>query len=287
MKNKISVIAIAVFGICLCLGLSDYFYSYDYNIPIERMNDYRIPCTSVEIEGIKYKVEIDLGSKTALSLHEDVLNKIKKDPCGSSRRLDFLGNKYETPLYNINNVRTGSYFLKQTKAREESLEYSESNSIIIKSTEEHNAGRIGREFFEGKNLFFDLSHNIFIVCSKLKDLKKKGYDLENFPAIPFKNTSKGIVFDIETDLGIKKLMLDTGSTGTAIRNSGNEQKKLETFQTSQFVMNGVDFGPRKIYLLNITPLFEGIDGFLGMDFLNEHVVYLDFTKQVAYIGKTL
>jgi hypothetical protein len=31
-------------------------------------------------------------------------------------------------------------------------------------------------------------------------------------------------------------------------------------------------------------IFQEIDGVLGMDFLNHHVVYLDFQHKKAYIG---
>ncbi len=287
MKKLISVITIIIFISAIYLIKIESVESHNHIIPIEHINEYKIPCASIKIEDKSYLVEIDLGSKTALSLHENVLRKIKKDPCGTSRRMDFLGNKYETPQYSIHNVRVGSYFLKKTLVKEESLEFSLKNSVIGEAGVKESVGRIGREFFEDKNLFLDFRHRVFMISHKLKDISKNGYEYKNLTAVPFQNTKKGIIFEITIDAGVKKLAIDTGATITAIRNSGNEQKKLETFQTSQFVMNGVDFGPRKIYLLNITPLFEGIDGFLGMDFLNEHVVYLDFTKQVAYIGKTL
>ena len=96
MKKKggilLVLIMIALFS---ARGLFRHYY---FVIPIEFLNAYQIPCTSVEIEGNRYQVEIDLGAKTALSLRIDVLEKLKKDPCGTSRRIDFRGNQYETSL---------------------------------------------------------------------------------------------------------------------------------------------------------------------------------------------
>lgn len=287
MKKTGIVLTIFFMATFLVLCGLGFFRSYYFSIPIEFVNAYQIPCTSIEIEGRSYPVEIDLGSKTALSLHKEVLDKISKDRCGVSRRLDFLGNKYETPLYFISNVKIGSLLLRKIKAKEESSGFSAKSSILIQAKENRSEGRLGRDFFSGKNLFMDFSHRIFIACSKLKDIEREGYETKKLAAIPFKSTADGVILEIETDMGLAKFVLDTGTTASAIRKTREAlENEILAIETSKFAMSGIDFGPRKLYLLDISPEFEEIDGFLGMDFLNEHVVYLDFAKEVAYIAKT-
>lgn len=285
-KRGIALTILSIAAFFLLYG-SDLFRSYYFSIPIEHVNAYRIPCTSIEIEGKNYPVEIDLGSKTALSLHKEVLDKIRKDPCGLSRRADFLGNKYETPLYLIPSIKIGSLLLKKIKAKEESLDFTATNSIVTQAKETQNGGRLGRDFFSGKNLFMDFSHRTLIACSKLKDIEREGYEVKKMTPVPFKNTAGGVVLEIETDMGRMNFVLDTGSTTSVIRDTKKmPENKMPIVETLKFSMNGIDFGPQKLYLLNISPEFEEIDGLLGMDFLNEHALYLDFAKKTAYIGKT-
>jgi hypothetical protein len=62
-------------------------------------------------------------------------------------------------------------------------------------------------------------------------------------------------------------------------------ERLTVTETAKFSMNSIDFGPQKLMLLDISEQFDEINGFLGMDFLNKHIVYLDFAKNIAYIEK--
>ncbi len=291
MKKKGIFLALVLLAVLSSVWGLSFFRSYDFIVPIEFLNAYQIPCTSIEIEGSTYQVEIDLGSKIPLSLDKHVLEKIKKDPCGTSRWIDFRGNRYETLTYSIPEIRLGTFLLKKIKAKEESLHFAAENSIIIESKEHLNAGRIGRDFFSGKNIFMDFNHRIFIACGKLKDLEKRGYKTEDLAVVPFKITLDGIVLEIETDMGKRKFVLDTGSTVSAIRweplqESNKERLGIPVIETSKFSMGKIDFGFRELYLLDISQAFDGMDGLLGMDFLKEHLIYLDFAKSTAYVGKS-
>lgn len=287
--KKIGVVfSIVSVGLFLSLYGLTVFRSYFFSIPIELVNAYQIPCTSIEIGGNSYLVEIDLGSKTALSLSKEVLDKLKKDPCGVSRRVDFLGNKYETPLYFLSNVKVGRLLLKKIKAREESSSFTQ-HSTLVAAKECQNMGRIGRDFFSDKNLFMDFGHHVFVACNQLKDIKKAGYEVKEMTSIPFKTTANGITLEIETDMGSGKFVLDTGATGSCIRNAKkshvDQQNGMPFVITSKFSIGGTEFGPTKLYLLDISPELDKIDGFLGMDFFTNHLVYLDFKKETIHIGK--
>jgi predicted aspartyl protease len=121
-----------LFIISSFLVISRNFYRQDdLIIPVEYLNSYQIPCTSIEIEGTRYSVEVDLGSKTALSLHKSVLDKMRKTLCGTIRRIDFRGNKYETSAYIIPKIKMGSLLLKKIKAKEESVHFLNEGSIVI------------------------------------------------------------------------------------------------------------------------------------------------------------
>ncbi len=255
---------------------------------------YMIPTTCVEIQGGKYEVEIDLGSKTALTLNKSVLEQIEKTPGGVSRWMNFMGEKYEAPKYFINEVKAGNFSIKNVTSKEESGNFANQGSIIIQDPMHEaaeKAGRIGRDFFSKRNLFLDFHRSVFIICSNMKDLKRNNYQPDKFTQTPITLTSDGVVIDVETDIGVKKFLLDTGSTISAIRNTHIQENStirngMPVYESSKFTIRGTDFGGQILYLLDISPDFKDSDGILGMDFLIEHAVYLDFSKNIAYIGKT-
>lgn len=282
MKKVQFLLLLTVVLLAGFLGI-DYFQSYYFVIPLESLNSYNIPSSYVEIEGKPYLLEIDLGAKSALSLHKDILNHIDKTPCGKSRRKDFLGNTYTTNAYLIPKVKIANQTLKKIKAKEESPEFA-ANSVITKPNTAPSLGRVGRDFFEGKNLFLDFSRGLIIVCSHLKDIEREGYDPTRACPVPFQNSPAGIIFKIETDMGTKNFALDTGSTKSTIRAKSNTKKTdgLKFVKTTLFATPNKDFGPQNLLELNISESFDEIDGLLGMDFLEKTPVFLDQKKQLAY-----
>jgi hypothetical protein len=83
------------------------------------------------------------------------------------------------------------------------------------------------------------------------------------------------LLSIETDTGTYRLMLDTGSTSTAIR-------APHSAITEKFCIMGHDFGERPIKALDVNPRLE-FDGFLGMDFFREYPLFIDYSNKVIFI----
>lgn len=271
---------------------------YYFSIPIEFKPYSHLPVTSIEIEGKNHKVEIDLGARMPLSLRETILKDLIKKPNGTSRRVDIWGNEYETPLFHIPKAKTGDFTVKKIETREESYDFATKNSTVYDDTDRTEeercqyTGRIGRGFFSGKNIFMDFHNSIFILCKDLKDLGRDGYKFENLTSAPFEITLSGILLKTETDIGITRFVIDTGSTISILRSSltapNLETKRygLSVFSSVKFSFNGIDLGPQDFCLLEISPVFKEMDGLLGMDFLQEHIIYLDFKTNTAYIGKS-
>lgn len=92
---------------------------------------------------------------------------------------------------------------------------------------------------------------------------------------------------------MKNLALDTGAFKTMVRSTLSEDELpaercfgMPVLNTSKFVLNGTDFGSRNLYFLDITPTLDDMDGYLGMDFLKEHAIFLDFERKMAHICKS-
>lgn len=293
MKKKIAyffLFAALLSGFYYCLGTSRY------KVPLEFDPYSGCPIVSLQIEEKKYPLELDLGSKISLSLQNRVLKKIKKTQDGTSRRLDYQGNRYETPCYLIPKASLHTFSASKIRAQEES--YSFLNSSLLYSNTGRKAeeiaysyfGRLGLDFFSHHNFLIDCQNAHLILCKKIEDLRGDGYKIENFAVGSFTLSPGGILLNIDTDLGALKMILDTGSTHTFIRSSLLDGKNysmshlnIPMLHTSKFVLNGIHCGPFDLYSMNIPASFAFTDGLLGMDFLKHHALFFDFETQCVYI----
>ena len=66
----------------------------------------------------------------------------------------------------------------------------------------------------------------------------------------------------------------------------NEKHGFPIYTTSMFEIGSKNFGSMNLYLFDITPELHEIDGVLGMDFVKNHVIYIDYKDKVLYIGNS-
>lgn len=267
-----------------------FFYQKTYHTCINvNFASTNVPMTNVEIEGVKYCLEIDIGSKYPLTLHDVSLAKIKeKKKLNDSNWKDFKGNSYSTCSYKLSQVVLKDIIVKNVIVSTSSRNY-ENNSMIYgdPETDIDFSQSIGRSFLDKFKLLLDFKNSRIFVSNDIKRLKTLGFDIANFKKIPMEN-GRGVVLQIETDFGIKKFFIDTGSTVTSLRktdllNQNKSKHNVPISTTKKFIIGGEDFGNQDFYLLEITPELNEIDGILGMDFLKKHVVYIDFPGKVVYI----
>ena len=100
-----------------------------------------------------------------------------------------------------------------------------------------------------------------------------------------------MLVQVETDVGKLNLAVDTGATATLIKPSLVKNLPLKKDKhgcsfciTSRFAFAERNFGQLDLYIYDLIPQFQEIDGFLGMDFLRNHVVYIDYKDKFIYIG---
>ena len=144
------------------------------------------------------------------------------------------------------------------------------------------------------NWFMDFRNAAMFGCSRISDRKKDNYCLEKMVQVPFEvDHLQGYVLKVETDLGIKRFMLDTGATHNLIKPSILEDRprenwfaEIQRYHSSKFILGDKDFGSTPFVVLEISPAFGNLDGILGMEFFKEYVIYLDFEKKIAHIGKS-
>ena len=294
--------AIYFFSTLFFIGGLTFYYSsrpnvYDVRFPIDFVPGIGFPRTLVKIEGKPYRFFIDTGSSSCLSLEKELLDQIQEKQFLQNYITTNVGGEiYPVKAYRIPLVKIWYLEIKNPEIIEASpgTTVCKLPGIIAKPSLEQQPGHIGRAVISSMNWFMDFHNAAMFACGQLADRKKDGYCLDKLLQVPFELDSlQGYILKAETDLGIKRFMLDTGSGHNLIKTSLLKDKTLkdwipgkQRYHSSKFVMNGRDFGSTAFVPFELSSFFENLDGILGMEFFNEYIVYLDFEKKIAHIGKS-
>lgn len=239
-------------------------------IPLEFSSE--CPIMKVEIEGKPHTLILDLGSSCEFALKRDVLETIsKKERLGTHTIIGLEGQEHTASKYLLQRIRIQNSEVIHTIAEED-------NNIVQKDI----SGRVGRNVLQTCNLLLDFSHSLFFILKNFDDLKSENYSIRDFQEIPCILTRWGAVFTIETDFGIKRFFINTSASLSGIRNF-QEKQQNQKIVTSKFKIGEVDLGNTDLDVVNISPLLNDVDGYLGVDFFKKNIIFLDFQKSKALI----
>lgn len=251
-----------------------------------------IPAVKVTIEQRSYLLHIDLGSKFLLSLQNNVLESIRDKKTDSMVTWrDGRGKSYQSPSYFIPIVKLGDLILKDVLANQEDAVFI-SNTTLWKEEGlvKEEVGALGKPLLKKTNLLLDFQNSLMIPCNERGRLEKEGYSLDDMVKLAFTEGKAGLIILADTDAGKLRLGVDTGSTLTLVRSSRLQEQRLvknkrgfSIFNSYKFSLGEVDFGNKDLILYDITPEIDDMDGVLGMDFLEKHVVYIDYKNKFIYI----
>jgi hypothetical protein len=227
------------------------------------------PTIDVSIEDNTYPLELDLGSSFPFSLCEGALQNIRKISHGTVEWGDFRGQRYESPAYKISKIKIGNLTFDNMLIRQNREDFH--INATLDNAPLQPTGIIGLPILEKYNLFLDFQHFAIYACSNYLTLQQAGLLSHNFLTLPFTLHRDGILLSVETDTGVYRLILDTGATHTAIRHPHPNS-------TMRFRLMGYDFGPRSIIPVDFSSQYD-FDGCLGLDFLREYPIFIDYTNQ--------
>ena len=259
----------------------DYTHKIAYVEPLKKyfetipvtLDDRIDPVIDVSIQGDVYSLRLDLGSSCPFSLRQEILQNIRKTKRGTSKWYDFRGKQYESPIYTIPEIKIGNLTFAHILAKRDNEDFNV--NVALSGPPLQLPGVIGLPILEKYNLFLDFPHAAIYASSDHLSLQKAGLLSENLLTIPFTLHPDGIFLSVETDAGTYRLMLDTGSTFTAVR-------APHPAFTEKFRIMGHDFGECFIKAIDVNPRFE-FDGFLGMDFLYEYPLFIDYSNRLIFI----
>lgn len=254
------------------------------------------PIVKITICSKPYLVIFDLGSRLEVELYEDRLVGLPLKYAGIESFTNFKGNQFEYPKFIAPKIELGSLSYKDRQIVSRPLS-DLCESVILGFGEavakaDRISGFIGRGILTETNILLDMKTSKIVLTNCENRLLSEGYDLESFLKTPFLLDAKGLIFEIETDLGKGRFLLDTGATVTLLQKqcfpikvSENESPHpIPYIKTERFIINGADFGSQKLFFIEIAKKLK-VDGILGMDFIRNHVMYIDFTKQLLYIQR--
>ncbi len=268
--------------------------SYFISVPITKLSSIQSPCVDVNIGDKLFSMELDLGFRGDLSLQSRFINQISPKTFIKTKPMyGIRGKKHLNNLYQIPKVKIGGMAFFESVLQEDSAEFVK-NSVFVKNGGEPSArepGRLGWEFFHATNLLIDIQNSTIAFCDSLDTLKQQGYPIEEFIDAPL-HIEQGLVECIaDTPEGPLRCMLDTGCTLNMLNSDIEEEKIARAFWDPEydidyayFKIKNIDFGPQKFHRFPIT-LPIRIDAILGMDFFEEHLVFIDFSNEKIYFSK--
>lgn len=295
MANKI----LLLFMFNIILGVST-LYSLT-PIPIQFFPYSKLPVIDVVIEGKKYYLELDTGAAGDLVLKTEILDQMTKKEVGLIKTIDINGNIYENFEFLIPNLRIYDLNFDSVAVRQENMDFLKEGCVVRDSPINNQklnelryaniAGRIGWGILEKKQWYFDFSHSLLWRVDDLDQLKKevKGFSFSDAVEVPFEIEKRGIVLVVETKVGVKKFMLDTGACVSCLREclvpkgAGKEFEPGKRMLLSDIRIGGKDFGSYSFFLYNFSSMID-VDGILGLQFFERNSIYLDFQNKKALIA---
>lgn len=235
-------------------------------IPIT-LGDFGRPYVELNIQGTKRSVLFNTGAKIPLTLLSSTVDTVEKKEKGEFSWTNMNGEKFQAPKFLVKNLKLGA-----KKIRE--FEFC---------VDEDECETIGRPILEKANILFDYPRKSLWLIKSKSQLKAIGFDLKKLNKVPFTVSNSGILFPIETDRGSFIFSISTADTISYI-NADLFDSEVQDSVDLEFLRIGTkNYGKKALYTMSFP---EGLnsDGSLGLDFLKEHIVYIDYKNKFLYFG---
>ena len=314
----------AIAGFCLLrkpyyrssLEVPGFFNEKSHFVPLKISGFSRCnsPQIEVEIENHIILSEIDLGWRGGIALLPATLHNLRnKTFIGRYPFCGLQGKTYESDVYELPQIHIGKMKIFPMKVKEENLEFLE-DSILKKGKQdipEKDQGRVGWHVFKSFNMLLDCEHSAVVMCNSLATLKEQGFSIDSFIEAPLLLDRDSIDFEVITEAGPLRCMLDTGSTWNLLnkefQNQNQEHRIIDLdhinekspifnpknesllafnpedrWDAKTFQINGNEFGPVNFVKMK-SPL--SLDAIIGMEFIDNHLIFIDFRNEKIYFSK--
>jgi hypothetical protein len=239
-------------------------------------------------------MELDLGYRGDLVVTTKSIDFFpSKDFICEKPMYGIRGKKYSTNLYRIPKLQIGKMIFLKPVLQEELEAFIKDSTFVQDGAEPspRDIGRLGWELFYNVNLLVDLKNSQIAFCDSLETLENQGYSIQSLTKIPLLLDQGLIELEVETSKGPLRCMLDTGATWNILNHEIDDGKSIDQavwepeniLKFHSFKIGEKEFGPINFHLIPIKIPIH-IQAILGMEFFQDHLVFLDFERKTAYIS---
>ena len=256
------------------------------------------PIVTIELENKSYSFLVDIGMSNDLGVQQTVLDQTKdKIFVENGKIMNGKGDVYTIRKFLIPSIKMQNLMSANLVAQEENINVTSHAGLLwTNSTSDQRIeknlscihGKVGRSFFSRWACRFDFPHSSMALAKNIDDLARN-YPLQHFIKLPFFLNECGIIVSLQTDIGVRRFLMDTGATASLFRASQVEKQYAEEmypeqwkFTSSKLQSKEHDFGQWPFWLYEFCDEAQ-FDGVLGIDFFKSHVVVFDFENKFVYI----
>ncbi|PXZ03448.1 aspartyl protease family protein [Gilliamella apicola] len=273
----------------IMLFISHFAQSVQVTWDITFDSKYNLPLIMMDFQGEKITMTLDTGSKIALHLPMDLINKIpnKTENSEKIRSIDLSGGVTELKSFIVNKLELNSFTFNKVQV----VEYKDWGLVIssdptIDDSEDTDEDKpvIGLGLFDGYVLTINYPEsNITISDDTSTDLNP------NWVAIPFDLNDEGLVVTLSDGIKNYKMVLDTGATVSLIKQQSLSPESIkisdpeDNFKSISLDVNNVANDSVLPIIIDSFPNEFQSDGLLGADFLSKNRVKIDFKNKQMWI----
>lgn len=293
MKNKHWFLFIL--GCLLLLSVWTYQSRKTYFIPVQVVgNTYgRLPYVKVEIEGREYFFILDLGfsgqAKIASACLSEIPNKVFEK---NSTSIGFSGSKYQKNVYRVPELKVDQMKFHSVLVEEDNIAFHVDSAISpsLGFIPEITSGALGCMLFQKACVCLDLHFSMIAFCDSFDTFKRELHPNNPFSKVPFFFSNGFIEFEMSTPNGPLHCLLDTGSTLNHINTPNLEDIPIKEFVKAEVYFDNVQIGGKDFGPITFSPLPiklpVNIEAIIGLEFLLQHVVFIDFLNHEIYFEKS-
>ncbi len=246
-----------------------------------------LPYILLNIADEKIKVMLDTGARGGLHLPIDIINKLpnKTEYAKKVSYIDLAGKINECRKFTVNRLELNSFIFNKIDV----IEYKQWGKVLSKgrSIEEiDHLPVIGLDLFDGYLATFNFPEKKLVISDENNSYAGLDY---TWISIPFVFSHEGIIIDASDHRKTYKMVLDSGATTSIIKRSSLSQQTLARMNNKddyQYVSLNIHRVPtnniQTMVLDSLSPKFHA-DGVLGIDFMNKHLIKIDFRNKKIWI----
>lgn len=281
---------IALLGSALALGPSN---AADLVLPIT-FDKRSTPMVSLEIEGLSHEMRLDTGSEEGLHLRRDLLDRIEgaRFTGEMQRSSDMAGNVQENARFVIDELSVNGRIFRDIRG----VEFSPWGITVREDSQLPESSVLGLGFFKGQRILIDYPSEELTVFDAETAVDPDGDT--GWIEVPFRHSAEGLVLEATIAGRLHDMVLDTGATisfavadriadTTAAVPCQSVYASLEQ-EGCRLIPVDTEFGGGTAasvhaFLIEDAPGNFEATGLLGGDFLQHHVVFVDFTGKRMYV----